>query len=85
MLGLLGIGLALMLGIGERIAAAAGATMMVLMWTAVLPPENNPFVDDHLIYAAVLVGLALMKAGDTLGLGRWWGATALVRKAPWLK
>jgi len=85
MLGLLGIGLALMLGIGERIAAATGALMMVLMWTAVLPPENNPFMDDHLIYAAVLVGLALMKAGDTLGLGRWWGNTTLVKKAPWLK
>jgi thiosulfate dehydrogenase (quinone) large subunit len=85
MLGLLGIGVALILGIGERIAAAAGATLLVLMWTAVLPPENNPFMDDHLIYAAVLVGLALIKAGDTIGLGKLWGNTTLVRKAPWLK
>ena len=55
-----------------RIAAASGALLLVLMWTAVLPPENNPFMDDHLIYAILLVGLALAKAGDTLGLGRWW-------------
>ena len=51
MLGLLGIGVALILGIGMRVAAVAGALLLVLMWTAVLPPENNPFMDDHLIYA----------------------------------
>jgi thiosulfate dehydrogenase [quinone] large subunit len=85
MLGLLGIGLALILGIGMRVAAAAGTVLLVLMWSAVLPPANNPFMDDHLIYAGTLVGLALTGAGTTLGLGRWWGGTALVRKAPWLK
>jgi thiosulfate dehydrogenase (quinone) large subunit len=85
MIGLAGIGIALILGIGERIAAAAGALLLVLMWTAVLPPENNPFMDDHLIYAAVLVGLALIKAGDTIGLGKWWGGTELVSRTPWLK
>ena len=56
MVGLAAIGVALMLGIGMRIAAVAGGLLLVMMWTAVLPPENNPFMDDHLIYAAVLVG-----------------------------
>ena len=85
MLGLLGIGVALMLGIGMRIAAAAGATMLVLMWTAVLPPDNNPFMDDHLIYAAVLVVLALVGAGNTLGLGKFWADLPVVRNNGWLK
>ena len=85
MAGLLGIGLALVLGVGMRLAAAAGALLLVLMWTAVLPPANNPFMDDHLIYAATIVGLALTGAGNTIGLGKWWGETTLVRKAPWLK
>jgi thiosulfate dehydrogenase (quinone) large subunit len=85
MAGLLGIGLALILGIGMRIAAVAGAALLVLMWTAVLPPANNPFMDDHLIYAGTLIGLALMGAGNTIGLGKWWGNTAIVRNAPWLK
>ncbi|GAB3837862.1 DoxX family membrane protein [Dactylosporangium cerinum] len=85
MLGLLGIGVALILGIGMRVAAVAGALLLVLMWTAVLPPENNPFMDDHLIYAGTIVGLALTQAGNTLGLGTWWGKTALVSRAPWLK
>jgi thiosulfate dehydrogenase [quinone] large subunit len=84
MAALLGIGIALILGIGMRIAAGAGALLLVLMWTAVLPPENNPFMDDHLIYAAVLVVLALMGAGDVLGLGHRWAATPLVRRNTWL-
>ncbi|WP_067479040.1 hypothetical protein [Actinomadura hibisca] len=85
MIGLAGIGAALLLGVAMRAAAVAGGLLLVLMWTAVLPPANNPFLDDHLVYTIVLVGLALVGAGDTLGLGRWWGNTALVRKLPILK
>ncbi|MFJ8203887.1 hypothetical protein [Micromonospora chalcea] len=85
MLGLLGIGVALMLGIGIRIAAVAGGLLLVLMWTAVLPPANNPFMDDHLIYAGLLAGLALVGAGNTLGLGRIWAKLPLVQRLPWLK
>ena len=84
MTALLGIGVALILGIGMRIAAAAGALLTILMWTAVLPPETNPFMDDHLVYAAVLILLALLGAGTTWGLGRRWAATALVRRNTWL-
>jgi thiosulfate dehydrogenase [quinone] large subunit len=85
MIGLAGIGIALLAGIGMRIAAAAGALMLVLMWTAVLPPENNPFMDDHLIYAGVLVVLALTAAGNTLGLGEYWSRLPIVQRLPWLK
>jgi thiosulfate dehydrogenase [quinone] large subunit len=85
MLGLAGIGIALLAGVAMRLAAAAGSLMLVLMWTAVLPPENNPFMDDHLIYAGVLVLLALTAAGTTLGLGRYWGSLPIVQRLPWLK
>jgi thiosulfate dehydrogenase [quinone] large subunit len=83
MLGLAGIGVALMLGIGIRIAAAA--VMLVMMWSVVLPPENNVFMDDHLIYALLVVGLALVSAGNTIGFGRWWSKTHLVQRFPILK
>jgi thiosulfate dehydrogenase (quinone) large subunit len=85
MIGLAAVGTALILGIGMRIAAAAGALLMVMMWSAVLPPAGNPFMDDHLIYAVVLIGLAVVGAGDALGLGRWWRSTGLVRSLPILK
>jgi thiosulfate dehydrogenase (quinone) large subunit len=85
MLALLGIGLALILGIGMRIAAISGAVLMVSMWAASLRLENNPFMDDHIVYAIVLIGLALAGAGRTFGLGRRWEQTALVQRFPILK
>ncbi|GAA0711611.1 DoxX family membrane protein [Dactylosporangium roseum] len=82
---LLAIGVALMLGVGMWLAAAGGALLTVMMWTAVLPPAGNPFMDEHLVYAAVLVVLALLGAGNTFGAGRAWAALPLVRRAPWLR
>ncbi|WP_239311971.1 DoxX family membrane protein [Plantactinospora mayteni] len=85
MVGLLAIGVALLAGIGLRVAAVAGGLLYVLMWTVVLPPENNPFLDEHLVNAALLAGLALVGAGDTWGLGRIWARLPIVRRQPWLK
>jgi thiosulfate dehydrogenase [quinone] large subunit len=85
MIGLLGIGVALILGVTMRIAAISGALMLVLMWTAALLPENNPFMDDHLIYAMVLGMLALAGAGRTFGLGKWWEGLPVVQRNAWLK
>ena len=85
MLGLLAIGVALILGVFVNLAAAAGALMLIMMWTAVLPPENNPIIDDHIIYALTLGVLACLGAGRFLGLGRRWERTQLVQKAPILR
>lgn len=84
MAGLLVIAVGLLLGIYMRFACAAGALMLILMWSASLPPANDPFMDDHIVYALVLAGLALVGAGNTLGLGRWWARTSLVRGNAWL-
>jgi thiosulfate dehydrogenase [quinone] large subunit len=85
MAALLGVGAALILGIGMRLAAGAGTLLTVMTWTAVLPPAGNPFMDQHLIYAAALIALPLLGAGNTLGLGRVWSALPLVRRTPWLQ
>ena len=74
---LLAIGVALLLGVAMRLAAGAGALLTLMLWTVVLPPANNPFMDDHLVYAAVLVVLALSGAGNTLGLGTFWARIPL--------
>jgi thiosulfate dehydrogenase [quinone] large subunit len=80
MIGLAGIGVALIAGVTMRIAAACGALLLVLMWSAVLPPENNVFMDDHLVYALILIALPLVKAGNTLGLGAYWERLPLVQR-----
>jgi thiosulfate dehydrogenase [quinone] large subunit len=85
MLGLLGIGLTLLFGVGMRIGTASGALMYALMYAAVVPLENNPVVDDHLIGFIVMVVLALGAAGATWGFGRQWEQLELVRKYPALR
>lgn len=80
MLGLLLIGLALILGIGVKIAAYSGSVMMFLMWLASMPIKNNPIVDDHVVYIFVLLGLASVGAGQYLGLGSWWKKQKLVKE-----
>lgn len=72
MFGLFGLGTALLLGIGMRIAAVAGPLLMLLMWSAHLPPENNPLIDQHVVYGLLIPILAAADIGKVWGLGRWW-------------
>jgi len=85
MIGLLCLGVSLILGIGLRLTALFGSLLMLLMWSAVLPPEHNPVVDEHIVYMLVLIGLAFNRAGHVWGLGTWCADTALVKKYPFLE
>ncbi|MEU9331539.1 hypothetical protein AB0D49_00050 [Streptomyces sp. NPDC048290] len=96
LLGLLGIGVALVAGVALRLAALAGTVLMALMWVAEWPPARhlsdgtasmsaNPFVDYHLVYAVVLIALAVFPSGATLGLGTLWARLPVVRDVPWLR
>lgn len=86
MLSMLGIGLALILGIATRPAALAGIVWMFMFYTAsAIWPENNPVVDDHVIEAIALAGIAYVGAGRYLGLGRSWEQTGLVKRYPGLR
>jgi thiosulfate dehydrogenase [quinone] large subunit len=85
MIGLLGIGVAMLLGVTMRIGGAAGALLYLLMWSVVLPPENNPVTDEHIIGALVMVVLAAFAAGDHFGLGKWWKSLPIVKRFPILR
>jgi thiosulfate dehydrogenase [quinone] large subunit len=95
MLGLLGVGVALIFGIGLRIAAVSGTLMMLMMWAAEWPlgkftsagepsMSTNPIVDYHIIYALALITLALTYAGHTWGLGKLWAKLPFVHRHRWL-
>jgi thiosulfate dehydrogenase [quinone] large subunit len=95
MVGLLGVGIALILGIGLRIAAVSGTLMLLGMWAAEWPlakftsagepsMSTNPIVDYHIIYALALIALALTYAGHTWGLGRRWAKLPFVHRNRWL-
>lgn len=88
MLCLLGVGIALILGIGLRIAAISGGFLMFLMWAAVLPKEQSGLLlDEHIIYLLILllIGFIFIKEEQWASLGNWWKNTKLVKKAPFLR
>ena len=86
---------ALIVGVGLRIAAVGGTLMMLLMWAAEWPLDKltsagepsmstNPIVDYHIIYAFALIALALTFAGNIWGLGKRWAKLPFVQRNRWL-
>ena len=85
MLAMLAIGVAMILGIGMKIAGYSGAVLMLLLWTSAIPPKTNPILDDHVVYFILFLALTTVKAGQWLGLGKWWINTPIVKKFPFLE
>lgn len=97
MAGLLGIGVAMIAGAGLRIAAVAGTLLMLFMFMAEWPAatavvdgkvvsgSTNPIVDSHWHEALLLIISAVTLAGDTWGLGKWWGNLNVVKNHRWLR
>lgn len=85
MAALLLLGVALLLGIGLKIAAVGGSLLMALLWLSNFPPTNNPIVDEHVIYIFALIGIALAQAGRYIGLGVRWSETKLVKRFRFLE
>ncbi|WP_129843581.1 DoxX family membrane protein [Streptomyces sp. RFCAC02] len=94
--GLLGVGLALVAGIGLRVTAVAGPLMMLFLWLGEFPPaqhlsdgtpsmSTNPLIDQHVVYATVMVVVGVCSAGRVWGLGGAWARLPVVQRYPWLR
>lgn len=89
MIGLLGIGLALILGIGTKVAAWSSVAMLGMMYVSHAWPFSagltNPFIDYHIIYAVAGVAIVYIELKrQSIGLGKWWRGLDLVKKNDWL-
>jgi thiosulfate dehydrogenase [quinone] large subunit len=84
MLGLLGIGSALMFGFAIRAAAVSGGLLLTLMWLATLWPETNPVIDDHVVYALILGVIYLTANQQYLSVRPAWRKLPVVKSLPWL-
>ncbi|HEY7857825.1 MAG TPA: hypothetical protein VIC82_04935 [Candidatus Nanopelagicales bacterium] len=84
-LGLLLLGGAMILGVGNRLSTFGGTLLFLMMWSVVLPPVQNPVLDEHLIQALAVLVLGACHAGESFGLGQWWNAQPLVQRFPILK
>lgn len=85
MMALLLLGVALILGIGIKLAAFGGSLLLIMMWSAMLPPEHHPFISEHLIYLLGLLIILVSNRSQVLGLGNWWANRPMVRKYGILK
>lgn len=85
MIGLAAIGVALILGIGLTITAIASTVLLGMMYASSLPIASNPFVDDHIIYALIIIGIAATGAGLRYSLAPWWRRTRLVKALRFLR
>lgn len=95
MLGLLGVGVALILGVAVRPAAAAGAVMLALMYVAVWLPttvaggqptgSTNPIVDDHIVGILGLIAVAALANWGGGYLGHKWASLRTVSTRPYLR
>ena len=59
-----------------RVSAVFGILLMLLYWTAhmdfpYISDTNNFLVDEHIVYAGVLVFLIVKHAGHVWGLDGW--------------
>jgi thiosulfate dehydrogenase (quinone) large subunit len=95
MLGLLGVGVALILGVALRPAAISGCTMLLMMYVASWPfakvaggvptASTNPIVDDHVVSFMALIAIGALAAMSVGMLSRRWSALAFVRSHSWLR
>lgn len=86
--GLALIGLALTLGIAVRIAVVSGILFFMSMWASLLSFSDgnpNPFVDYHVIYSLVLLGIFMANKSQVWGFGKQWQDLKMVKKNTWLQ
>lgn len=73
--GLALLGVSLILGIFVRLSSVLGALLMLLYYFPVLQfsyiPPHSYIIDDHIIYALVLLFFAANKAGKIWGLDNY--------------
>ncbi|WP_062303925.1 hypothetical protein [Demequina subtropica] len=85
MIGLLGVGLALMLGIGTKIGAISGSLMLLFMYMTQMLPSTNPILDEHIIYILAILAIVWVELEhQPIGLGKWWRSLPLVKQNAWL-
>lgn len=85
MLGLLFAGITLIIGIMARLGSLIGALILFLVYLALIPPKDNPFIDSHIIYALILLMFAAEDNNEYSGFTKKWRELKFIKKYPILK
>lgn len=84
--GLTLLGVSLILGVFVRFSSVLGALLMMLYYFPVLdfpyPNMHSYIVDEHVIYAGVLLFFAAIRAGRYFGLEEWCSSLPICSRFP---
>ncbi|MBI2990116.1 MAG: DoxX family protein [Candidatus Magasanikbacteria bacterium] len=87
--GLTLLGISLILGIGVRLSSYLGAILMMLYYFVRLdflyPDANSLLVDQHIIYAFIMIYFAQLRAGRIWGLENFCSRLPICSKFPKLR
>jgi thiosulfate dehydrogenase [quinone] large subunit len=87
--GLTLLGVSLILGIGVRLSSILGAMLMALYYFPILEfpmaGTHSYIVDDHVIYALILIYFASIRAGRVWGLEEWCSSLPICSRYPALR
>lgn len=87
--GLTLLGASLILGLFVRLSSWLGAILMLLYYFPILdfsyPNPHSYIVDEHIVYALVLVFFAAIRAGRVWGLENWCANLPVCRRFPRLR
>ncbi len=65
-------GVTLLTGMGVRIGGLSTALFFFSVWLSAIPPQYNPFIEEHFLQMWILLFFAISSSGYWLGLGEHW-------------
>lgn len=86
--GLTLLGVSLIFGIGVRLSSVLGAVLMLLYYFPLgfpYPDAHSYIVDEHIIYASMLLFFAAIRAGKVWGLENWCSSLPFCSRFPKLR
>lgn len=85
MVGIIAIGIALLLGIGSKIACVAFTVFLLLMYSLHVPPSDNPLIDYRITWILLTWIVYFGKGFEKYSLCDRWKELPFVRKFPILE
>ncbi len=79
------IGISIVFGIFTRVGAVSGIAMNGLFYLSRLPVQNNPFVNDYIIYMLIFAAFIFLVPGRFLGLDGILQNVGFVERRPTLR
>ena len=79
------IGISIMLGIFTRVGAISGILINFMFYISQLPVQNNPIVNEYVVYMFVFLGMFFLVPGRFLGLDGILQNSGFVERRPILR